>query len=237
MPDSLVDSYTARHRHPLNRLSHAIGIPMIAVSLPLFFFSWRSALGLFIVGWIFQFVGHAIEGNQPSLSGSGERVAGIVGAIAERLDLDQTARDDLYVAALLRDIGELGIDRRVLDTPGELSEEQRELVHRHPLLGETILAALAFLGDASRIVRAHHECWDGSGYPDQLAAEEIPLGARILRAADAFVAMTSERPYRAALRPAEAMGALISSRGQAFDPRVVDAFVAVNASGEPRAAL
>ena len=179
----------------------------------------------------------AIEGNQPSLSGSGERVAGIVGAIAERLDLDQTARDDLYVAALLRDIGELGIDRRVLDTPGELTEEQRDLVHRHPLLGETILAALAFLGDASRIVRAHHECWDGSGYPDHLAGEEIPLGARILRAADAFVAMTSERPYRAALRPAEAMGELVSSRGQAFDPRVVDAFVAVNASGEPRAAL
>jgi len=179
----------------------------------------------------------AIEGNQPSLAGSGERVAGIASAIAERLDLDAGARDDLYVAALLRDVGELGIDRRVLDTPGELTDEQRELVRRHPVLGETILAALAFLGDASRILRAHHECWDGSGYPDQLSGEEIPIGARILRVADAFVAMTSERPYRAALRPAEAMGSLIGSRGQAFDPRVVDAFVAINASGEPRAAL
>jgi len=169
----------------------------------------------------------AVEGNQPALAGSGERVAGIASAIAERMDIDADGRDDLYVAALLRDVGELGIDRRVLDTPGELTEEQREIVHRHPLLGETILAALAFLGDASRIVRAHHECWDGSGYPGGLVGEEIPLGARILRVADAFVAMTSERPYRAALRPAEAMSALIAGSGTAFAPAVVEAFVAV----------
>jgi len=173
----------------------------------------------------------AVEGNQPALAGSGERVAGIASAIAERLDLPVEARDDLYVAALLRDVGELGIDRRLLDTPGELSDEQREVVRRHPLLGETILAALAFLGDASRIVRAHHECWDGSGYPDAQSGEEIPLGGRILRVADAFVAMTSERPYRAALRPAEAFAALLEGRGQVYDPRVVDAFVSLGAPG------
>jgi HD-GYP domain-containing protein (c-di-GMP phosphodiesterase class II) len=172
----------------------------------------------------------AVEGNQPVLAGSGERVAGIVALIAERLDVDAGGRDDLYVAALLRDVGELGIDRRVLETPGELTEEQREVVRRHPVLGETILAALAFLGEASRVVRAHHERWDGTGYPDQLAGEEIPLGARILSLADAFVAMTSERPYRAAIRPAEAMGLLIAARGSAFDPRIVDAFVALQAS-------
>ena len=66
MADSFVDNYKTRHRHPLNKLSHSIGIPMIVVSLPLFFFSWRWALALFIVGWVFQFIGHAIEGNQPS---------------------------------------------------------------------------------------------------------------------------------------------------------------------------
>ena len=178
----------------------------------------------------------AIEGNQPSLAGSGERVAGIASAIAERLELDAEQRDDLYVAALLRDVGELGIDRKVLDTPGELTDEQREVVHRHPQLGETILAALAFLGDASRIVRAHHECWDGSGYPGGLAGEEIPLGARVLRVADAFVAMTSERPYRSALRPAEAMAALVAGSGSAFDRAVVEAFVAVNAVQSKQAA-
>ena len=178
----------------------------------------------------------AVEGNQPTLAGSGERVAGIASAIAERLDVPAEERDDLYVAALLRDVGELGIDRRVLDTPGELSDEQREIVSRHPVLGETILASLSFLGDASRFVRAHHECWDGSGYPDAHSGEDIPLGGRILRVADAFVAMTSERPYRAALRPAEAFAALLEGRGQAYDPRVVDAFVSLGASGHLAAA-
>jgi HD-GYP domain-containing protein (c-di-GMP phosphodiesterase class II) len=173
----------------------------------------------------------AVEGNQPLLAGSGERVAGIASSIAEQLDVAARVRDDLYVAALLRDVGELGIDRKVLETAGELSEEQREVVRRHPVLGETILVALAFLGEASRVVRAHHERWDGTGYPDRLAAEEIPLGARILSVADAFVAMTSERTYRAALRPADAMALLIAARGQAFDPRVVDAFVALSRSG------
>lgn len=170
----------------------------------------------------------AVEDNQPVLAGSGERVAGLAGALGEELDVDRPGRDDLYMAALLRDVGALGIDRRVLETPGELSEEQREVVRRHPVLGETIVAALAFLGDASRIIRAHHERWDGTGYPDQLSEVQIPLGARILSVADAFVAMTSERPYRAALRPTEALGLLIAARGRAFDPAVVDAFVRLN---------
>jgi HD-GYP domain-containing protein (c-di-GMP phosphodiesterase class II) len=172
----------------------------------------------------------AVEGNQPVLAGSGERVAGIAIAIASALAVEPAVRDDIYVAALLRDVGELGIDRRVLEVPGELTEDQREVVRRHPALGETILAALAFLGDSSRIVRAHHERWDGNGYPDRLAAHEIPQGARILSLADAFVAMTSERPYRAALRPAEALGLLIAERGRAFDPAVVDAFAELNTS-------
>jgi hypothetical protein len=174
----------------------------------------------------------AVEGNQPLLVGSGERVATIATSLAARLEVGDAGREDLYVAALLRDVGELGIDRRLLDTPGQLSADQREIVKRHPVLGETILAALAFLGEASRVVRAHHERWDGTGYPDRLAGEEIPFGARILSVADAYVAMTSDRPYRAALRPAEAMGNLVAARGEAFDPRVVDAFVALSASGD-----
>jgi HD-GYP domain-containing protein (c-di-GMP phosphodiesterase class II) len=174
----------------------------------------------------------AVEGNQPLLAGSGERVAAIASSIAQRLGVGDAGREDLFVAALLRDVGELGIDRRLLETPGGLSEDQREIVRRHPVLGETILAALAFLGEASRVVRAHHERWDGSGYPDRLGGEDIPFGARILSVADAYVAMTSERPYRAALSPAEAMGNLVAARGEAFDPRVVDCFVGLSTSGE-----
>ncbi|MEA2660932.1 MAG: hypothetical protein QOH08_504 [Chloroflexota bacterium] len=174
----------------------------------------------------------AVEDDQPALAGSGARVAGIANAIAGQLDVAAELRDDIYVAALLRDVGELGIDGRLLDTPGDLTDAQREIIRRHPVLGETILAALTFLGGASLIVRSHHERWDGTGYPDQLAGEAIPLGARILGVADAFVAMTSERPYRAALLPAEAMGLLLAARGKAFDPVVVDAFVALNGATE-----
>lgn len=173
----------------------------------------------------------AVEGNQPSLAGSGERVAAVASALAESLGLDEQARDALYVAALLRDVGELGIDRRVLDTPGALSAEQREVVQRHPILGETILATLSYLEGAARIVRTHHERWDGTGYPDRLAGSEIPLGARILGVADAFVAMTSDRPYRGALQPAEAMAALIGVSGKSFDPAVIEAFVALGRAG------
>ena len=174
----------------------------------------------------------AVEGNQPVLAGSGERVAGIAGGIAEALALGRAARDDLYVAALLRDVGELGIDRKVLDTPGALTAEQLAVVRRHPVLGETILASLAFLGDAPRVVRAHHERWDGTGYPDRTAGPDIPIGARILSVADAFIAMTSERPHRTALTAIEAIGALVSGSGTAFDPTVVDAFVALSGGGK-----
>ena len=173
----------------------------------------------------------AIEGNQPQLAGSGERVAALAGALASRLDLPNEDADAIYVASLLRDVGELGIDRRILDTPGQLTPDQREIVERHPLLGETILATLAFLSPVAQIVRAHHERWDGGGYPSRLRAEDIPLGARVVAVADAFVAMTSLRPYRAALSPAEAMGAVVQARGRAFDPAVVDALVALGEAG------
>lgn len=173
----------------------------------------------------------AIEGNQPQLAGSGERVAALAGALAAGLRLPNEDADAIYVASLLRDVGELGIDRRILDTPGHLTPEQREVVERHPLLGETILATLAFLAPVAAIVRAHHERWDGTGYPSALRAEDIPLGARVVAVADAFVAMTSPRPYRAALRASEAMGAVVQARGRAFDPAVVDALVALGEAG------
>lgn len=173
----------------------------------------------------------AIEGNQPQLAGSGERVALLAGRLAAGLGLPNEDADAIYVASLLRDVGELGIDRRILDTPGHLSAAQRAIVERHPLLGETILATLAFLAPVAQIVRAHHERWDGTGYPDRLQAEDIPLGARVLAVADAFVAMTSPRPYRAPLRASEAMGAVAQARGRLFDPAVVDALVALGEAG------
>ncbi|HEV8230204.1 MAG TPA: HD domain-containing phosphohydrolase [Candidatus Limnocylindria bacterium] len=173
----------------------------------------------------------AIESNQPQLSGSGDRVAAIADAIAVQLGCSEADRAAIHVAALVRDVGQLGIDRGVLDRPGALSSVEREIVERHPLLGESILHTLTFLAPAARIVRAHHERWDGSGYPDRLRADDIPRGASVLAVADAYVAMTAPRAHRAALRPPDALGQLLEHRGAHFDPAAVDALVSLAGTG------
>ena len=172
----------------------------------------------------------AVEGNQPQLRGSGDRVAALSLAIAARIGAAD--REALYVAALLRDIGTLGIDRRIFDAERPLTDEQREVVRQHPALGSAILATLPFLADVSRLVLAHHERWDGGGYPDHAAGDAIPRGARILAVADAYLAMTSDRAWRRALRPSEALGVLVEERGRAYDPAVVDAFVHLAGTGK-----
>ncbi len=169
----------------------------------------------------------AIEGNHPHLAGSGDRVARLAVAIAERLALTSAERDAIFVAGQLRDVGELGIERAVLERPGRLESHEHAALRQHPGLGETILRSLAFLEPAAPIVRAHHERYDGSGYPDGLRGEEIPLGARVLTVADAYCAMTSARPHRAAFAPYEALRTVLAEGAVAFDPQVVRAFAGV----------
>jgi HD-GYP domain-containing protein (c-di-GMP phosphodiesterase class II) len=169
----------------------------------------------------------AIEGNQPHLAGSGDRIGRLAAALAQRAGLDEITRDHVYISALLRDLGQLGIDRGIFDRSRALSEPELAIVRQHPVLGETILASLGFLDSAARIVRGHHEHWDGTGYPDGFAGEKIPLGARILAVADAYHAMTSERPHRTAFSAQEAVRTIIDASGHAFDPKIVDAFAAL----------
>ena len=169
----------------------------------------------------------AIEGNQPHLAGSGDRVGRLGAALAQRAGLDEITRDEVYIAALLRDVGQLGIDRAIFERSRGLSDQELAVVHQHPVLGESILSSLGFLESAARIVRAHHERWDGTGYPDRTAGEDIPLGARILAVADAYQAMTSERPYRTAFSAQDAVRTIIDASGHAFDPKIVDAFAAL----------
>ena len=126
-------------------------------------------------------------------------------AVGRRLGIDEPELDALRHAATLHDIGELGVPEAILNKPGPLTEEERPAIERHPLIGEGILSPLEFLADAIPLVRAAHERWDGAGYPDGLAGEEIPLGARILFACDAYEAMTTERPYRPAIWRADAV--------------------------------
>ena len=143
-----------------------------------------------------------------------------------RLGLDDAALRDLRFAAVFHDIGKIAVPEAILSKPGPLTPEEREIMQRHTLVGEQILAPVEFLAGVRELVRHEHERWDGAGYPDRLAGEAIPLGSRIILACDALHAMTSDRPYRAALPLADALAELRRHSGTQFDPRVVEALLA-----------
>jgi diguanylate cyclase (GGDEF)-like protein len=142
--------------------------------------------------------------------------------VGRQLGLDDETLKRLELGALFHDIGKIGIPNSVLLKPGPLSTDERTLIETHPQLGARIIAPIDQLQDVCEIVRACHERWDGQGYPDHKAGEEIPLEARIIFACDAFHAMTTDRPYRRALPPAEALRRLREAAGTQFDPQVVE---------------
>jgi len=145
-------------------------------------------------------------------------------AVAGRLDPKQVA--DVQSSALLHGIGKLGVPDRVLHKPGRLDEGEWALMHQHPVAGERILRPLPGFEAVATAVRHSHESWDGRGYPDGLAGEAIPLASRIVLACDAWHALVSDRPYRAALPVSEARAELERCAGTQFDPRVVAALLA-----------
>jgi diguanylate cyclase (GGDEF)-like protein len=148
-------------------------------------------------------------------------------AVGALLGLEGEELRMLRYSAALHDIGKIGVRREVLNKPGGLEPSERGEVEQHTLIGERILAPIEFLAPIRPIVRHAHERWDGSGYPDGLAGEDIPLGARIVFACDAYDAMTTDRPYRAALTDPEARDELRRGAGKQFDPEVVEALLKV----------
>jgi len=146
-------------------------------------------------------------------------------ALAERLQLDEAEKQSLRVAALLHDIGKIGTPDSILRKPGELASGERQIVECHPDIGSQILQKVQQLSGIVPSVMHHHEWYDGSGYPNRLAGESIPLFARIIALADAFDAMTSERPYRPAMTIEQAFQELIDGAGTQFDPTLVPIFI------------
>ena len=161
------------------------------------------------------------------LSAHGLAVSALAAEVARELDLDDETVERVATAAELHDIGKIAIPRPLLTKPGALDPGEWEFIRRHTLIGERIVSGAPALVGVSRLIRSSHERWDGAGYPDRLAAEEIPLGSQIVFVCDAFAAMTSDRPYSAALSEAEAMDELRRNAGSQFAPAVVEAFVAV----------
>jgi putative nucleotidyltransferase with HDIG domain len=147
--------------------------------------------------------------------------------VAETLGLNAEDVARVRTAALLHDIGKLGVPDEILHKPGKLDEREWEVMRQHPVIGERILRAIPGLGVVARIVRHEHERWDGDGYPDGLAEAEIPVGARIILACDAYHAMVSDRPYRKAMSHSDAVGELTRNAGSQFDPDVVEALIGV----------
>ena len=154
-----------------------------------------------------------------------EFVVGLAAAVGRNLGLADDEIDRIRGAALLHDIGKVAIPDDILNKPGKLTEDEWKLMKDHTIIGERILRSIPGLGGMARIVRHEHERWDGDGYPDGIAGEEIPIGSRIILACDAFHAMTSDRPYRAAMPYEEAVAELIRHGGSQFDPDVVQALV------------
>jgi HD-GYP domain-containing protein (c-di-GMP phosphodiesterase class II) len=154
-----------------------------------------------------------------------ESVVELTAKVGEALALDAEEIARVRTAALLHDIGKVGVPDEILHKPGPLDDREWEIMRQHPVIGERIVRAIPGMGSIARIVRHEHERWDGGGYPDGLAAEEIPVGARIILACDAYHAMTSDRPYRTAMSHHEAMAELTANAGSQFDPNVVEALV------------
>ena len=169
----------------------------------------------------------ALESKDTGTRAHSQRVENYATALAAAVGERAVVQDpSTPYGFLLHDVGKIGIPDGILQKPGPLSAAERRRMQTHTVLGEAMLSGVAFLqGEGLKIVRSHHERWDGRGYPDGLRADEIPLGARVFAVADALDAMTSHRPYRRALSWQTARTEILSQRKRQFDPDVVDAFV------------
>jgi len=169
----------------------------------------------------------ALESKDTGTRAHSQRVQSYATALAKAVGEDAVVRDpSTPYGFLLHDVGKIGIPDGILQKPGPLSAAERRRMQTHTVLGEAMLSNVAFLkGEGLKIVRSHHERWDGRGYPDGLNADEIPVGARIFAVADALDAMTSHRPYRRAMSWQSARTEILEQRKRQFDPEVVDAFV------------
>jgi HD-GYP domain-containing protein (c-di-GMP phosphodiesterase class II) len=164
--------------------------------------------------------------RDPALQAHLEGVSSLAVETGRMLGLRRDELDELVRAARLHDLGKLAVPDEILHKPEPLDEREWAFVRQHTIVGERILRASPALRSVATVVRSAHEHWDGSGYPDGLAGEEIPLAARIVCASDAYDAMTSNRPYRDALPPEEALNELMRLAGTQFDPNVVRIMVA-----------
>lgn len=180
---------------------------------------------------ILQVLSSALDLRDQATEGHSRRVAQLTVVIAEQAGLPEEDVELIEHAGILHDIGKIGVLDSVLSKPGPLTDREWEEMRRHPCLGYRIIQGISFLREAAQIVHAHHERYDGRGYPRGLAGEDIPVGARLFSMADAYDAMTSNRPYGKALSHREAVTEIVRNSGTQFDPAAVQAFLAAERRG------
>ncbi len=169
---------------------------------------------------------NALEAKNTYLSGHSARVAAFAASVAHHMNLSDDEVENVRMAGRLHDLGKIGVQESVLNKKGPLTDEEYEHVKQHVLIGWQILSPLQHLGSVVSYVRSHHEHWDGSGYPDGLSAEEIPIGARIICATEVYDALTTARPYQKKLSPEEAVERMGHLVGTVIDPDVLEGMVA-----------
>lgn len=169
----------------------------------------------------------AVETKDSGTIGHAERVAGWALDVAKELGIESREQLRIEYAALLRDIGKVNVPASLLNKTTQLEPEEWESVKSHARLGAEIAGSVPFLSHLSDLILHHHECWDGSGYPDGLAGEDIPLGSRILAVTTDYDAIISERPYHKPQSPKVALSQVKRGRGNRYDPAVVEAFLKI----------
>jgi putative nucleotidyltransferase with HDIG domain len=171
---------------------------------------------------------NAVEARDAYTRKHAERVTAYGMEIARAMGLPLASAPEIEFGFLLHDIGKVAIPDAILYKPSALTDKERALMAQHPLIGAEIVRGIEFLGEAAKVVRSHHERWDGRGYPDGLAGEEIPLAARVFAVADVLDALTTDRPYRPASPLLLARRMIVAQAGKQFDPRVVEAFSSID---------
>lgn len=167
----------------------------------------------------------AVEAKDAYTEGHLRRLRAYGEQLAQACGLTLAEVDAVRYGGILHDIGKIGVDEAIIRKPGPLTAEESAQMRRHPEIGAQIISQMRFARDVAPIIAGHHEYWDGSGYPHGLRGEEIPIGARIITIVDAYDAMMTDRPYRAALGEVEALRRLRTGRGSQFDPEILDIFV------------
>ena len=174
----------------------------------------------------------AVEARDPYTGGHISRVTRLCLTIARRLGWHSEQLSQVEMGAILHDIGKINIDDAILRKPAKLSDEEWAQMRQHPEIGSQILRGISFLEPVVPYVRHHHERFDGTGYPDGLVGENIPIGGRLIAVADAFDAMTSDRPYHPGMPFPPAVAEICRMAGRQFDPVIVRAFVEAYEAGE-----